>query len=88
MERACILATGSRLTREALFEELSPAPGISPADPDSLSQYLEQCERGYIARCLERNRWQMAQTAGDLGISRKNLWEKMRKLDLRQPAPQ
>ena len=86
VERACILATGPSLTVEALFED--QAAGLAPPDagPDSLAGYLAQSERGYVMRALERNQWQIAHTAAELGISRKNLWEKIRKLGIRQPV--
>lgn len=88
IERACILASGPLLTRAALFEDVPPEPGWPPDTPDSLSAYLEQCERSYIARTLERNQWQIARTAAELGISRKNLWEKVCKLGLQRRSRQ
>ena len=45
-----------------------------------LASYLEQCERQHIRRSLQANGGRIAATADALGISRKNLWEKMKKL--------
>jgi DNA-binding NtrC family response regulator len=44
----------------------------------------------YVLRALERNHGQIGASAADLGISRKNLWEKMRKLEIggREPSSQ
>ena len=48
----------------------------------SLGSYLEDCERSYIARALAANSGRIAQSAATLGISRKNLWEKLKKLGI------
>jgi DNA-binding NtrC family response regulator len=39
----------------------------------------------YIESALAQNDGQITRTAERLGISRKNLWEKMRRLELRAP---
>jgi DNA-binding NtrC family response regulator len=52
----------------------------------TLNNCLEQCERQYLLQELTRNDWQMAKTAAAIGISRKNLWERMRRLKLAVPA--
>ncbi len=79
LERARILATGHLLTPESLFED-SPAPAAHPSD--SLGDYLAGHEREYILRALASQDWQIQETAHLLGISRKNLWEKMRRLGI------
>jgi len=85
IERACILSPTAAILPEACFE-----PGVNPHTADAamrgnLNEYLRECERRYIAAELERRDWQIARTAEALGISRKNLWEKMRRLGLRGP---
>ena len=80
LERACILSTQPVLTPELLFGEL-PAPQEDEPD-ELLADYLQACERRYIESALRANRWRMAETAAVLGISRKNLWEKLRKLGI------
>jgi DNA-binding NtrC family response regulator len=45
-------------------------------------RHLQACERRYIESALRANRWRMAETATALDISRKNLWEKLRKLGI------
>jgi DNA-binding NtrC family response regulator len=82
IERAWILTKGETLEAEALFEEASLRNISSHQAGEGLSDYLQACERMYVLRALERNNRQIGATAGDLGISRKNLWEKMRKLEI------
>ncbi len=81
IERACILTPESVLGPETLFEEALLAPTLAPLEGD-LSQYLQACERRYIANALDAQGWHMGNTALVLGISRKNLWEKMKKLGI------
>ena len=80
IERACIFSKEPILHAHDLFEEL--VPGAAAGDSEELEQYLHACERAYIVRALEKHNWQIGATAGSLGISRKNLWEKMKKLDI------
>ena len=82
IERAWILTEGPTLEPEALFEEASLRQVASFRTGDSLNDYLSACERTYVLRALERHEGQITNTAADLGISRKNLWEKMRKLGI------
>ncbi len=82
IERAWILTEGENLEAEALFEEASLRHISSHQAGEGLSDYLQACERMYVLRALERNNSQIGATAADLGISRKNLWEKMRKLKI------
>lgn len=86
MERACILASSPLLGPEAFFDDV-PAEAtpeehdITPAT--TLNDYLRLCERKFILQSLEQHHWHYGNTATALGISRKNLWEKMKKLDIR-----
>jgi len=52
----------------------------------TLSNCLEECERQYLLQELTRHDWQMTKTASAIGISRKNLWERLRRLKLTVPA--
>ena len=85
IERACILSAGATLQPEDFFE--SPVENAEH-EPEAmpLSEYLARCERSYLQRVLERNEGQIARCAAELGISRKNLWEKMRKMGLQSPS--
>ncbi len=82
LERARVLATGPVLTPELLFGDTSP--GNLPQPRDTLGDYLAGHEREYILRALESQTWQIQETANLLGISRKNLWEKMKRLEIRR----
>ena len=84
LERARVLATGSLITPESLFGEAMPAE--APPLQDTLGDYLTGHERDYILRALESQSWQIQETANLLGISRKNLWEKMKRLDIRKES--
>jgi len=82
LERARVLAMGTVLTPELLFGDTSP---IHPSQPhDTLGDYLAGHEREYILRALASQGWQIQETANLLGISRKNLWEKMKRLEIRR----
>ena len=51
----------------------------------SLGDYLQRCERYFILETLDRHGWQIGATARVLGISRKSLWERMRRLAIAAP---
>ncbi len=81
LERACVLATAPLITPELLFD--TPM-NLEAAPLDTLGSYLADQERSYILRTLESQTWQIQETAHLLGISRKNLWEKMKKLGIKR----
>jgi len=83
IERACILSTSHVLTPDVLFDEL-PVMEYDEQLYASLNKYLVACEHKYILKSLRLHDWQIQETANFLGISRKNLWEKMRKLDIKR----
>ncbi len=81
IERACVLTSGQVLTPNDLFEKYTE--GDSPTSVRTkLSEYLNQCERAYIIETLQDMNWHIQGTASLLGISRKGLWEKMKKLGI------
>lgn len=82
LERACILSQQSELSAELLFNDAPAAPEESLSTVESLSEYIQDCERKYIENCLRINEGRINDTAASLGISRKNLWEKMKKLEI------
>ena len=76
------LAQGRVLDAESFFEEgvaLLPSGTNAP----TLAEHMARVERDYLTRALARCGKHMGNTALELGISRKNLWEKMRKLGMR-----
>lgn len=88
VERACILSTTPMLDAEAFFDEpgsqaeLSEEPTEVAAGDGTLAEHLRNCERKFILQSLTQHHWHFGNTAVALGISRKNLWEKMKKLDI------
>jgi DNA-binding NtrC family response regulator len=81
IERACILSQRAVIEPEDLFEAPAGDPVAAPVEGDStLSAYLQRCERYFILETLERHGWQIGTSARVLGISRKSLWERMRRL--------
>lgn len=48
-------------------------------DVPTLAAYLDRCETLYISNALVQHDGRIAETAAALGISRKSLWERMRR---------
>lgn len=83
VERACILSPQEVLgSREfgASGEESLLASG-----PVSLKAAMEHYEESLLRETLDHHEWRIAETAESLGISRKNLWEKMKRHGISQP---
>lgn len=79
IERACILSDRPQLNPEALFSD-SPQPALGTVIAcEHLGMHLDCCEKHYIEQALVLYGWHMTDTADALGISRKNLWEKIKK---------
>lgn len=86
VERACILSPAPLLSPAAFFSDPLHEPPVSaPEFSRSLADYLAAVEREFIQNVLREHGGQIGQTAEALGISRKNLWERMRRLGLSQP---
>lgn len=79
IERACILAERSTFTPEALLGHLPASVPGSSGNGNTLIAYIDACEKHYIEESLAAHAWRVGATADALGISRKTLWEKMRK---------
>ncbi len=79
VERGAILAGGPVVGVAALFGDEAVTPESAPA---SLADFVARSERRYIAKTLDECSGHLGHTAEALGISRKNLWEKMKKLGL------
>jgi DNA-binding NtrC family response regulator len=82
LERASLLTDGRSITLEHLFERPAPKHSEAQSMNSTLRDYLNECERDYILCALEACAWQIGSCADTLGISRKNLWEKMRRLGI------
>jgi DNA-binding NtrC family response regulator len=86
LERASLMCDACTISHDSLFERPAPALGIAQDVAGSLRDYLLECERDFIVRALDTFGWQIQACADSLGISRKNLWEKMRKLGIDKGA--
>jgi two-component system, NtrC family, response regulator HydG len=83
IERACIFADGEGLRALDLFQPANlEAP--DPSAEETLDIYLASCERRYIETSLEANEGRVTATATRLGISRKLLWRRMKRLGIRR----
>ncbi|WP_305041668.1 sigma-54 interaction domain-containing protein, partial [Geoalkalibacter sp.] len=87
MERAVALGKGEIILPDDLPEDLNqdrPGLCLGPAfhPGQSLRGALEHFERDYLRRALEFHQGRRLETAQALGISRKNLWEKLHRLGL------
>ena len=63
------------------FDEGQDVEAEAPASRP-LAEYLMDCERDYLRMVLEHHDGHMAHSAEALGITRKTLWEKMRRLGM------
>jgi two-component system, NtrC family, response regulator AtoC len=77
MERAFVLCQGSHITAADLPREMNPHGGIS-TDDFNLRQTISEAEQSCIRKALQHCRGNRTEAAQILGISRKNLWEKMK----------
>jgi DNA-binding NtrC family response regulator len=79
LERACIFVDGPRLRAADLFVSANAEPS-EELDTEPLDRYLSHCEKRYIEDALRTNAGRVGVSAEKLGISRKSLWERMRRL--------
>lgn len=77
-----ILSPTPVLGIEAFFADAGSPQTDDGASLPTLAAYMMDVERDYIRSRLDAFGWQIQRTADALGISRKTLWEKMRKLEL------
>ena len=82
LERASLMCDGRTISHDTLFDRPAPQLGAAQDAAGNLRDYLQECERDFIVRALDTFQWQIQACADSLGISRKNLWEKMRKLNI------
>jgi two-component system response regulator AtoC len=78
LERAVALCTGPQLQEHDLFVLESEEEEVC-GGPPSLKEAVEMTERATIHSALTRSDWSITKAAEALAISRKNLWEKMKR---------
>ena len=80
LRRALALGSGAVIDAGDLFEQLQPdAATENEASLRSLSEHLEVAERAFLVDALSAHRGAVTEAATRLGISRKTMWEKMRR---------
>ena len=84
VERAIALAGGSDvLSQDHILPGKSiPERAAPPARVTTLRSAVEEAEKRAIRAALDHTRGRKAEAASVLGISRKNLWEKMKGYEL------
>ena len=65
-----------------------PVPAESAAEVLVDRSKWDMAERSRVLAALDANGWRRQDTAGTLGISRKVLWEKMRKYQIFDEEPE
>jgi DNA-binding NtrC family response regulator len=89
IERACLLSEGERIDAGHVAEEPTGPDGavtgrstLDAPHSQRLEAFLREQERAFIRQVLQRHDFQIGVTADALGISRKSLWERMKRLDI------
>jgi two-component system response regulator AtoC len=84
MERASVLCRGTEITPEDLPHEITRITAGQTVQAPSfcLGNNMALAEKGFIRQALLASGGNRTEAARLLGISRKNLWEKMRQLHL------
>lgn len=81
LEQAVVMSDGGVLDQPLSVERADTRTGTASTDPiEPLQIILEVVERAHIRRALVHCEGSVGKTAEVLGISRKTLWEKMKKL--------
>ena len=81
VERACVLSEEAQIDTVDLFE--NSAHQETSAELPTLDAFVADAERHYLAAVLSRFNGKAGLAAQALGISRKTLWEKCKRLGLR-----
>ncbi|HED13578.1 MAG TPA: sigma-54-dependent Fis family transcriptional regulator [Gammaproteobacteria bacterium] len=86
IERACILASQEVLGPRDLGQEQFDGEEVFAVSDADLKGQLQEHEKRVILHALDVHQWRIVETAEHLGISRKNLWEKMRRYTIQPPV--
>lgn len=89
IEGACALVPDGAMVDEAHvrmhFPEADGEEDVGPAG-GSLHESMSRVEREVLEAALARNSWNVTRTAGDLGISRQHLHNRIRLFGLKKPS--
>jgi DNA-binding NtrC family response regulator len=96
LERALVLSRGKEIVATDLPDEVRDhtSPVSAPSDGaenlfSSESDFREAKKRfeiTYLKRKLEEHKWNVSQTAAEIGLHRQSLQEKLRELGIRRPG--
>jgi len=90
IQHAVLLANGGKIDLQHLPGAIrggrpaAPPPGLAPMTP--LGDAMKAFERAYLIRVLAEFDEKKSKAADSLGISRKNLWEKLRMHGISRPS--
>jgi len=80
LRRAIALGRHVSISPDDLFHDESPTVDVvAPAAATSLSEHLDRSERAYLVSIVRECDGAVGEAACRMGISRKTLWEKMRR---------
>ncbi|RKE25240.1 two component Fis family sigma54 specific transcriptional regulator [Paraburkholderia sp. BL23I1N1] len=79
LERACIVCARNMLFSSDIFDEEGAEVLAAPETDTPLDSYMAACENAFLRAALLQHQGRISETAHALGISRKSLWEKMRR---------
>lgn len=82
LERAVLLAVDGRITINHLPEEMIKSKTLFLSDLKEYKLAKIQTEKEVILRALEESNWNKTKAAEKLGISRKTLWQKLKRLNI------
>ncbi|WP_236965216.1 helix-turn-helix domain-containing protein [Hydrogenophaga sp. SL48] len=83
LEQALVMSDGGLLDTPLALESANAPPNGARTEPIApLQSILEGVERTHIRKALSHCEGSVGKTAEVVGISRKTLWEKMRKLSI------
>ena len=84
IERAIIFSDNKIIKPKNLSipKEYNPLAGEEPEQDDKILS-LDEVERYYIRRALQKTRWNKSLTANELGISQKTLYSKIKKYNIK-----
>jgi two-component system nitrogen regulation response regulator NtrX len=80
VERLMIMSEGEVITRQDLPEPIGGAPRIELPDPaavKTLKDFRDLAERDFIVAKLQKNNWNISQTAREIDTPRSNLYKKL-----------
>jgi DNA-binding NtrC family response regulator len=88
IQHALVLSRGGTIDLQHLPDEIRGPSGSWPSDdkPLPLAEAMKHFEREVIAGALERTGGNRTQAADLLGITRKSLWEKVKRHAIRVPS--